>query len=231
VTELTVPLTAGQIAAAIRLHDRLPNWDISDRTLVALRERMPGFTPEETLVKTATINALYGTNLFAVVRMAEHVAQVLAETNLASAGPELVEQMAALPMTATQKHMHRHMSFAAKFAHFFIDPERFPIMDSYAVWMVEYHLGRKNCLRDAKQPYMAFVENLRRLREAAELNVKSRELDRYLWLAGQYRQWRKNPKSQINSELVAFFAHPSGESEEDLHMLAPFAYNGVDGGR
>jgi hypothetical protein len=139
--------------------------------------------------------------------------------------------MAALPMAVSQKHVRRHTSFAAKFAHFFIDSERFPIMDSYAVWMVKYHLGWKNCLRDANRSYTAFVENLRRLREAAGLNVKSRELDRYLWLAGQYRQWRKNLKSQINSELAALFASPSGESEEDLHALAPYAENELRSGR
>jgi len=35
----------------------------------------------------------------------------------------------------------RHHSFVSKFAHFFIDPERFPIMDSYPVSLLKVHLG------------------------------------------------------------------------------------------
>jgi len=217
--ELAVPLTQAQIAAANRLREHLPNWELSDRALVALAQRMPGFSPKEALIKTATINALYGTNVFAVVRMAEHVACVMACTNIASAGPELVERLTALPMTEMQKRPRRHMSFAAKFAHFFIDAERFPIMDSYAVWMVEYHLGPKNRIRGVSSPYAAFIENLSRLRAASGVTATSRELDCYLWLAGQYRQWRRNPKSQINAELASLFAHPTPEAREELRML------------
>jgi len=33
--------------------------------------------------------------------------------------------------------------FASKFAHFFIDPDQFPIYDSYAVKMLTYHLNGK----------------------------------------------------------------------------------------
>ena len=126
--DLAVPLSMSQIEAANRLHSKLLQWQITDRALHALHVNLPGFDIEATLLKVAAVNQLYGTNVYAVMRMAQHITKVmLTAGNMEDT--DLVEKLASLPG-------RQHLSFASKFAHFFIDMERFPIYDSYAVKMV-----------------------------------------------------------------------------------------------
>ena len=100
---------------------------------------------------------------------------------------DFVKKLATLPNIK-----RKHISFASKFAHFFIDEERFPIYDSYAVKMVAYHLGEQGLVRDTDNPYKAFVANFHQLKQVAGLECTTRELDHYLWLAGMFRKWQKN---------------------------------------
>ncbi len=137
---LAVPLTMSQIEAANRLHRKLLQWKATDNALCALKERFPGFDVDSSLLKVAAIDQLYGTNVYAVVRMVEHVTEVMCQVSTLD-DVELVGEIATL---ANMKHT----SFASKFAHFFIDEERFPIYDSYAVKMVEYHPGKQVLVRD-----------------------------------------------------------------------------------
>jgi len=85
--------------------------------------------------------------------MAEHVQGVMAGTDLQTAGPGLVERIAAMPAAGGGGAPKKHISFAAKLAHFNLDPDRFPIYDSYAREMLRYHLGRKNWTWDWGQRY------------------------------------------------------------------------------
>src|SRR5262245_36050437 len=118
--DLAVPLPINKIEAANCLHERLEQWGLADQALQLLAERCPRFEPNVCLLKVVAVNGLYGTNLYAITRMAKHAASVLAGTDLATAGPELVERLADLPATEGQKHKRRHYSFASKFAHFFL---------------------------------------------------------------------------------------------------------------
>ena len=77
---LTVPLAPEQIAAASRLHDQFPEWNAIDQALLALRERFPHFGLKSALLKVAALNQLYGTNVYAVVRMAQHVVSTMGKT-------------------------------------------------------------------------------------------------------------------------------------------------------
>ena len=216
---LAVSLLASQINAAGRLHLRLKQWHLSDAALKRLADRCPGFDSEAALLKVVAINGLYGTNVYALVRMAEHIRNTLLGTNLDHVGPEIVEQIARLPDTVGQKTSRRHISFAAKFAHFFLNADRFPIMDSYAVAMVRHHLGRRNYVKVKTGVYLEFVENIQRLIQLSAIDCTSRELDRYLWLAGLYRRWQKQEDSKINREASTLFADDSSEVARDLQLL------------
>src|SRR5947209_9662363 len=121
---LAAPLSMTQIEAANRLHGKLLQWQVTVRALHTLQENLPGFDIEVTLLKVAAVNQLYGTNVYAVVRMARHVTGVMQEAR-GMEDADLVEELASLTG-------RKHRSFASKFAHFFIDMERFPIFDSYA---------------------------------------------------------------------------------------------------
>lgn len=217
---LTVPLSMEQIAAANRLSSHCPQWTAVNQALHQLGQRFPGFELPSALLKVATVNQLYFTNVWAVARMAEHVAAVIAAAG-PDAGAELVEQLAALPRTPNQKHARSYISFASKFAHFFVDAERFPIYDYYAGTMLAYHLGPAAMAKNTGRPYQAFVENVRRLRERAQLACTADELDAYLWLAGLYRQWCADPAAPINTEAANLFSLPSTEVQADLAALLP----------
>lgn len=233
--ELAVPLSREQIAAANRLHRRLKQWTLSDSALARLAAQLPGFDAEACLLKAVAVNALYGTQVFAVVRMARHIEKVIAHKDVSAAHEDLVETIASLPPTDRQKTARRHHSFAAKFCHFFVDSERFPIMDSYADKMLKQHLGSALYEGDACRPYAAFIRNFQRLRAAANHSGTNRELDHYLWIAGQRLKWKirkdqgKEPK--INAELNALFQNPSCDDAEDLEVLMPATQSPYIAGR
>src|SRR5260221_10321553 len=211
--DLAVPLSMPQIEAANRLHQQLPQWQVTDRALHALKVHFPGFDAEATLLKVVAVNQLYGTNVYAVIRMAQHIAKVMSEAdNMENA--DLVEKLASLTG-------RKHLSFASKFAHFFIDMERFPIYDSFAVKMVAYHLGRQGQVINVVHPYQAFIENINRLKERAHLSCTSKELDRYLWLAGLYQEWLGSSAPQINVEVAQLFKSLSSDAAAELTGQIP----------
>ncbi len=226
-TALPVPLTAAQVAAANTLHRQLTSWATTDRALALLDARCEGFGPEATLLKVVAINQLYGTNVYATTRMAAHVSAELARQPPApSADPEadiaLVERIAALPPAPNQPHPRKHTSFASKFAHFFIDRDRFPIYDEYAARTVHLHLGQ-NRHKEPARPYRAFVRNVHALRDRAGLACTLAELDRYLWLAGLYRAWQRNHAATINVEVATLFDTATPATTAALAALAPTA--------
>jgi hypothetical protein len=218
---LRVPLYPEQVAAACRLHSNLAQWQASESALMELVRRFPEFCPEACLLKTAAVNALYATNVFAIVRMARHIERVLASTDIPSAGPELVERIAALPDKDGGKPKRNHISFASKFAHFFIDPERFPLCDQYAAAMLQHHLrGMSRTTKDTGS-YTRYAADFRLVRSLAGLTCTTRELDRYLWLAGLYRHWLRKPSAKINVEVASLFRNPPAASKADLNVLLP----------
>ena len=214
---LAIPLTAEQVDAAVRLHGRVAQWQVEDAALNALRERFPDFDAASTLLKVAAVNALFATNVYAVIRMAAHARQTIGGVDLEHAGPELVEAVAALPPAIGTNNTRRHTSFASKFAHFFVDGERFPIYDKYAAAIVRLHLGRA-AVGDPVHPYAAFVTNFQRLRNLSGWTGSGRSLDRYLWLAGIYRAWRRDP-SKVNVEAARLFTDPPAGAVADLRLL------------
>lgn len=96
VVPLSVSLSMSQIEAANRLHEKLLQWKITDDALNALKDRFPGFDIESSLLKVAAVNQLYGTKVFAVVRMAQHIKNVMpGEGNIADV--DFVEKLAKPP--------------------------------------------------------------------------------------------------------------------------------------
>jgi len=202
---LAVPLLPSQIRAAVELHDRLEWWKLSERAFRQLREVLPGFEREAVLVKAPVINSLYSTGVMAIWAMAEHIATVMKSPPKDSV--VLVEKIARIP--SVNKNFY---SFASKFAHFFVDAARFAIYDSYARKMVAYHLGKGEA-----NSYRAFSEDIAELQRVAELSCSLRQLDYYLWLAGNYRKWRA--RGAIGAEVRGLFEDPPAEVRTRLEAL------------
>ena len=226
---LAVALTQQQVDAACRLHQRLKQWRLADAALLRLRDLAPGFDSESCVLKAVAVNTLYGTQVMAIVRMAEHVKTVIAKVELNRAGSDLVERIAALPDAAGTVE-RRFISFAAKFCHFFVDEERFPIYDEGARNAIELHLGSDAVVIDDIHPYGVYCQNLMRLRVEAMINGPCRNLDRYLWIVGMYIKWRalrEKPKQRMNVELRELFETPDVSAAVELNALLPPVLRGA----
>jgi len=93
-------------------------------------------------------------------------------------------------------------------------------MDSYAVKMLKRHLGRQFYSDDRSHRYVAFVRNFQELKRLSGFTGKDRQLDRYLWLAGEFVAWQKGPRARINVELAALFANLPREIAALLSVLS-----------
>lgn len=62
------PLAGAQVNMAVRAFERhLVGWQHADAALALARTNMPGHDAPEVLAKAALVNALYGTNVKAIV--------------------------------------------------------------------------------------------------------------------------------------------------------------------
>jgi len=221
---LAVALSESQIESARRMFAYMPRWRLAEVSLTKLSDAMPGFDLQASLLKTVAVNAIFGTQVLATMRMAEWVHELLGGGGEAlEHGPKLVESMAALKPNNGDK-VRMFTSFAAKFCHFFVDAERYPIYDDAARQALRLHLG-KDYREDPKQPYTSFCANFENLRSTANLNANPRDLDRYLWLTGMYLRWQKerqnNSKSRVNEELRDHFESPNAITAAEIEALLP----------
>ncbi|HAI21923.1 MAG TPA: hypothetical protein DCM14_08535 [Clostridiales bacterium UBA8153] len=208
------PVLPGQAAAADRLHNRLTSWSASDNAFRILRDRVPGWDIEACLLKTAAVNQLYWTQVRLVWRMAVHISEVMKDPP--NEPDLLVEAIALLPPREREKQYH-FRSFASKLCHFFVDSNNFPVYDSFSCATVRYHLGRQRV--GTGNPYAAFLGDVRRLLELSGLEgMPYRQLDRYLWLAGQYRAYLEG-NAKISQDVRFMFENQSGEVKADLSIL------------
>lgn len=197
-----LPLTTERIEAARRLYEQyLPRWAVSDAALAQLKVMLPDFDVAANLIRVATLNALYGTNLLAIHPMAVHIADVMSRQVPTDDPVLLVDMIADLPIGHDKQPQRR--SFASKFCHFFIDDRRFPIFDAAARAALALHL-RPELRRGIDSSYGAYIAALRALRTSYSIDASDRDLDRYLWIAGMSLAFARG-EQKINRELLALF--------------------------
>lgn len=200
---LAVPLTESQLMAAGRIHDELEDWVAAQRALDNLATTMPSNADlDQVLVKAAALNQLYRTNVYRLHDMALHMLETFSSETDWEDECVLVERIAYL--LSSDKF---HKSFASKYCHFFVDPDRFPLFDRYVPLTVRVHLGRGNYrCKVTAQTYRNFCADLTTLRANLSFSPTVRELDHYLWLRGQWETFRrKGEKTQIGAEVKNLF--------------------------
>ncbi len=211
---LSVPLHQSHIDAAERLYRRLPGYTAAEQAFEELQRALPGYSCEIVLVKAAAVDRLYSARVQgqAIHHLAWHIAKVRScrcmppvENPVA-----VVEEIIKAP--GVEKN---YRSFASKFAHFFIDPERFPIYDSFCRKQLARHLGRP--MRQLKS-YCGFYQATCDLIERSGLSPSLREIDHYLWLAGTYHDFLAGQR-KIGAEVIALFQCKSPEVKKDLKIL------------
>jgi hypothetical protein len=177
----TVLVTPSQLAAATVIHDEfMPGWAGTDRALTLLANCVPGLDADAITLKAAAVDRLYYTNLFWLDAAVDNITEVVA--NLPVEPVEVIERIAPLSVKGKTK---RCWSFSSKFGHWFID-DSLPIYDQWAIRAIGYHFDKITWEPTA---YRDFAQHVYALKEASGLSCTTRELDRHLWLAGQYRSW------------------------------------------
>lgn len=175
-------VTPERLAAAGSLYARLEGWQAMVAVLDELHETHPSNEEfKSVLLKACVLNQLYATNVFAIFDMAAHICEVVgAHPDLP--GRSLVPKIAHMKFGEKER---RFVSFASKYAHFFIDPSVFPIVDYYASWALATLLGETSSRAEVwRRDYLLFCGQVDLLKERDEITVSLRELDQYLWLYG-----------------------------------------------
>jgi hypothetical protein len=210
VLQFSRSLHANQIDAALQFWSENGGWE--SKEILQLKKAFPS-CHEAIRIKAVSVNLLYGTNVIAILKVADCVQRVLERKR--TAGPELVEELVKEIKGVTKRKNH---SFAAKYAHFFIDSE-LPILDWYAEWMAVQHLGPSKSSKPER--YLRFAEGVETLKRLSGLTCTCAELDQYLWVAGEFWCWKANPRLNISQELKPHFERllTDPEKEQTLARL------------
>lgn len=178
------------ISLANKKFENTPGLKNADDALDSLADLLPGDDDVSIIAKAAALDRLYGTYVVDIYRASKHVEEVLSKGGKDFQNEYFVDNLARVEVGQTDGKYIRYISFASKYAHFFIDGNSFPMYDFYADRMLKYHVGRKHLARDKEHPYRAYSENFFKLKNEVEKMVTVRQLDHYLWVAGQYDIWR-----------------------------------------
>lgn len=213
------PILPDQILAAVEIRNYLAGWGAANGVLASLARMMPTHDFESALAKAAVLNQLYFTNVMAVFRMGKHIEA------LANAGvfieEDPVEVVRAIAALDGEDSKRKHWVFGAKYAHFFIDPDRYPVYDRLAADTLLFHTGERVAIGERENPYREFYERLLAVKEASGLSAASfAAIDSYLWLTGCYRQWlRRGEKAQINVEVRDYLRSTTGGDSDEERLL------------
>jgi len=208
-----VPLERKHIEAAERLWSRLDHFRRSDRALAALQGSLPGYDAESTLLKVLALHPIDTTQTHVGLPLARSIQAVLARTDPERCGPELVDALAA----AARYHGKRAqggLGFASRFAHHFVDGERFPVLDAWSERALQELLGGELAGAPGESRYARFARNFAWV--AGRLGLTRRRLlGRWLWLSGQYSAWLANPRTAMHRSVHELFA----SGPRDLELL------------
>ena len=211
------PLSDEHIQAADKIYAQCPKWKMADAALKLLSEKLPGFTQESCLLKSVAINTLYGTQVWAIAEMANHVCETMSKNESNEDKPELLVDAIATVGINGGKIRH-FISFASKFCHFFVNDGIFPIYDQAARETLALHLGKKAMIAGFAKPYTAFCGNIACLRAAPNLTCSLSALDRYLWLRGLLIKFEKRGvNAEINGEIKQYFQR--AKAKHDINFM------------
>lgn len=140
---------------------------------------------DEVLVKVATLNDFYSTNIFNIFAVAKHILSIpRIDSRIQSGDESLVGAIAQITINGKAKYLY---SFATKFCAHHNDKD-FAIYDSYVEKMLWHFQTRDrfgDFVRDDLRDYVAFKKALNDFHTFYALKCNLKQLDRYLWLAGK----------------------------------------------
>ena len=178
--------TAHLIRASVAAFDADPRTSAPDAALSLVFRSYPKNTDlPAVLLKVATLNALYATNIYGLFDVAAHIVRARVDEALARGSHEVIETIACVEIGGRRR---RNYSFATKYCSWH-DPDAYPIFDKFVNNMLLAYKAecsfadfRESDLRK----YPSFVDVLSQFREYYRLaGFSLRELDKFLWWQGR----------------------------------------------
>ena len=195
-------MTHKQLSDAQTIWEKLPDWQHYDQVLAFAKDQFPDNTHfEPVLLKVALLDRLYRTNVYDLIQAANRVVQIFGTM------PDLSGIDKVVQLSDVTSNGERHLtSFASKYVHIFHD-DSVPIYDSYAAFALTCHWGYPQSQIDKwREDYSGYCQSIDDLKRRSCVSAQARQMDRYLWLAGNWLWLQKRrEKAGINKELRAFF--------------------------
>lgn len=185
-----------EVKKYLKSWDKLENYKLQEDALDKLFfELIPNNKDiSDILLKVATLNDFYSTNIFSVYPLANHILSLDIDDRLRQGDIALVKEIQKVNYGEVTKNFY---SFATKYCSHH-NPIEYPIYDSYVEKVLKY-FRKKDKFADFKnvdlKEYQHFKQILLTFRSyygLEEFNIK--EIDRYLWQLGK-EYFPKNYKS------------------------------------
>ncbi len=213
-------------ATKIRSLPELSSWVDADKALEDLCRYFPDNTNRvHVLIKASAIDKLYSTRAGNIFWVADAIVAVMKEKGNLSPSrnhSDIVEDISSEKLNSHLK-ANRCLSFASKYCHFFVDSSIFPLYDSFALDSVKNLLGKfRNRRIPTESEYHNFCRRLLNLkiRDGLE-DVSVREMDRFLWLWGQWLSQKDRVDQHVNEYVYSIFTSTEPNVQKLLRDLQP----------
>lgn len=190
--------TIEQVKFYLDKRESLENYVAQENALNKLFSTLPFNTDlDDVLLKSATLNHFYSTNIFSIYSVAKHILSLKNVDKRLQAGDlSLIDEIRKITINEKNKDSY---SFASKYcAHH--NGDAFPIFDSY-VEKVLWYFQQTDKFSQFKwaelKNYATFKQVLLDFKAYYRLDCTLRELDTYLWLLGKdFFRKNKDNKNQ-----------------------------------
>lgn len=215
-----MPLERAHIESADRLWNRLDDVRRAERALASLQGVLSSFDRESTLLKVLALHPIDTSKTLVGLPLAREISEFLRGVDAKCAGVELVDALAAVA-DRHGKSSYDGLGFASRFAHYFVDSERFPVLDAWSERALAALLGGDLLGAPDDGRYARFAQSFAHVAFPLALD-RRRRLGRWLWLAGQYTAWSANRRTAINRSVRELFE----TGPEELATLLPVELGG-----
>ena len=181
------PPSTDQVEYYLNKWDELENYHLQEDALDKLFIKLCPYNTSITdiLIKVATLNDFYSTNIFSVYPVAEHILSLNLDDRLKAGDMSLVGDIQKIVIDGAERNFY---SFATKYCSHH-NPLDYPIYDSYVDKVLRYFRnqdGFSDFANEDLKDYIKFKRILTDFKKFYGLDQYSmKQLDRYIWQLGK----------------------------------------------
>ena len=179
--------SAIEVGKYLKTWKNLKNYQLQEDALDKLFFELLPSNEEisDILLKIATLNDFYSTNIFSVYPVAEHILSLKIDERLKQGDVTLVNEIQNVTINGVTRKFY---SFSTKYCSHH-NPNEYPIYDSYVEKVLKYFrktdkfFNFKNAYLKDYQKFKNIIIAFREYYGLEEFNLK--EIDQYLWQLGK----------------------------------------------